>query len=73
MKLFTTQTCSPCKALKLALHAEDLMGNLELVDDVEQFPKEVRSVPTLGLPDGQYITGMQFILSHLRHRKELEA
>ncbi|AHI30262.1 YbbN family protein [Marinobacter similis] len=46
MKLFTTPTCAPCKALKLALTADDLMGDIELVDDIDQFPPEVRGVPT---------------------------
>ena len=72
MKLFTTPTCAPCKALKQVLQAEGLDAGLTIEQVVEEFPKEVRGVPTLQTDDGQFITGLQYILSHLRHKKELQ-
>lgn len=65
MILYSTTTCNPCKNLKKTLEAEGLMDALVVVDDIEQFPSEVRGVPTLEV-DGEFITGTPAILSYLR-------
>lgn len=72
MKLYTTPTCGPCRQVKQTLKAEKLEHLVEIVDDVNQFPVHVRSVPTLKTDNGAYIIGTSDILFHLRNLKETQ-
>lgn len=70
MILYTTPTCGPCRTLKAAMVTEGLDAGVVIKDNPADFPPEVKAVPTLKVSEDQFITGMQYILSHLRHKKE---
>lgn len=71
MKLYTTTTCAPCKMLKQTIADEGLDAGLEIEQDPDKFPPEVRAVPTLETEGGSFITGLQYILPYLRFQKEM--
>lgn len=64
MKLYSTTTCGPCQTVKKAI--EDAGVEVDMVHDPIRFPDSIRSVPTLELNDGSYLTGAPFILKYIR-------
>jgi len=70
MKLYTTPTCGPCRQVKQTLIAEKLIDKVEIIDNPAEFPRTVRSVPTLELDNGTFLTGTSDVLFHLRNLKE---
>lgn len=70
MKLYSTPSCGPCRQVKQTLIAEKLIDKVEIVDDPAKFPRTVRSVPTLELDNGTFLTGTSDVLFHLRNLKE---
>lgn len=65
MKLYTQSWCGPCKIVKQFIEANDIQ--VEIVDDMQKFPKQVRSVPVLEV-DGRFIVGDSPIIKKLKEK-----
>jgi glutathione S-transferase len=66
MKLYTTETCSPCKPVKAKIEALGL--NVEIIQDPIRFPEGLRSVPALEIAENKLMVGAPVIMEYLNGR-----
>lgn len=70
MKLYTQPNCAPCKTIKKRLKGMD--ADYVVVDDLIEFPDELRSVPTLEV-EGKMISGGTNVLKYLNDLESKES
>lgn len=65
MKLYTSNSCGPCRVLKQTMEREGLGSDVERITDIPSFPPEVRQMPTLE-HNGSFYTGYQDVVEFLK-------